>query len=69
MQVYRLTGIGDSLAANPVNNPSPALQVLYWIRRNGKQASDERIKSVAPDGEGTIIIQKLLSAKAIKPVG
>lgn len=68
MHVYRLTKIGDALSATPINNPTSAMQVLYWMRRNGGQASDERIRGVAPDGEGVSIIKRLLDARAIKVV-
>lgn len=69
MQVFSLTPVGRSLSSTPISNPTSAMQVLYWMRRNGGQASDERIRGVAPDGEGSLIIKKLLDAKAIKVVG
>ena len=69
MQVYGLTSIGKSLASNPTSNLTPAMRVLYMMKRNGGQASDERIKTILSDGEGYVVIQKLLGAKAIQVVG
>ncbi len=65
--MYRLTSIGDSLAATPSNNPSSALRVLYYIRRHGRSATEEQIRdNLGLDGmDLRLAMNSLMRNKAV----
>jgi hypothetical protein len=63
--------MGESLASNPTPEVTPAMQVLYWMRRNHGQATDDQIKQFAglSEWEAQQAINKLASVKAIVAIG
>lgn len=44
MRIYQLTAIGDGIASSPSHQVTPALKVLYFLRRKGGRATDEQLK-------------------------
>ncbi len=44
MKIYILTSVGDATSSNPNSSGSDAMRVLYWLRRHGKQGTDEQMK-------------------------
>ncbi len=73
MRIYELTNVGEALASNPTNKVTPAMKVLYWMRRHGGRATDEQIKQFAglTPSEAQGAINKLTSpgVRAIVSVG
>lgn len=73
MRIYAMTDIGESEASSPVNDPSPARKVLYYMRRrSSRAASDDMIASSVFDGDrsqANSAIGKLLKVKAVRQVG
>lgn len=43
MRIYVLTSVGEALSSNPSNSGSNAMRILYYLRRHGKQASDQQL--------------------------
>ncbi len=43
MKIIILTNIGDSIAANPNQSGSTASRILSYLRRHGRQSSDESL--------------------------
>ena len=73
MRIYQLTDIGESEASSPVNNPSPARRVLYYLRRrSNRSASDDMIAETVfggDKGEAQLAMNRLMRAKAVNLVG
>lgn len=73
MRIYRITEIGESEASTPVNNPSPARRVLYYLRRrSNRAASDDMIADSVFGGDRgqlQVAMSRLLRAKAVSLVG
>ena len=73
MRIYQLTDIGEHEASSPVNNPTPARRVLYYLRRRAsRSASDEMITEMVfggDKGEAQIAMSKLIRAKAVRLIG
>lgn len=68
MKIYTLTSVGIHESSSPVNNPSTARSLLYFMRRFGGSCSDERIKERF-GSEAQSAIREALRAKAIRVVG
>lgn len=43
MRIFLLTSVGDAIASNPNQSGSTASRVLSYLRRHGKQSSDEAL--------------------------
>jgi hypothetical protein len=43
VRVYRLTGIGKSVAANPNSGDTPGLKIVNFLRKHNGVASDDLI--------------------------
>ena len=73
MRIYQLTDIGESEASSPVNNPSPARRVLYYLRRrSNRSASDDMIAETVfggDKGEAQLAMSKLMRVKAVRTIG
>lgn len=71
MRIVTLTSIGQSLAANPNNSGSDASKVLYFLRRSGLSASDEKLMAHFGFDKRTLnkIIETLVGANAISVYG
>ena len=73
MRIYRITDIGESEASTPVNNPSDARRVLYYLRRrSNRAASDDMIATAVfggDKGQAQVAMSKLLRARAVNTVG
>lgn len=43
MRIYILTSVGNAIASNPNQSGSTASRILSYLRRHGKQSSDEAL--------------------------
>lgn len=73
MRIYQITDVGESEASTPVNDPTPARRVLYYLRkRSNRAASDDMITSSVfggDKGQANMAISRLLRANAVRTVG
>ncbi len=73
MRIYQLTDVGESEASTPVNNPSPARRVLYYLRkRSNESASDDMISEMVfggDRGQTQVALSNLMRAKAVRSLG
>ena len=75
MRIYQITDVGESEASTPVNEPTPARRVLYYLRkRSNRAASDDMIASSVfggDKGQASVAIGRLLRTQppAIKIIG
>ena len=73
MRIYQMTDIGESEASSPVNDPSPARMVLYYLRkRSNLAASDDMIAGTVFGGDKgatQLAMSRLLRAKAVRAIG
>ncbi len=47
MRIYQLTSVGQSIGANPTSELTPAMRVIYFLRKHGGRATDEQITMYA----------------------
>lgn len=73
MRIYQMTDVGESEGATPVNDPTPARRVLYYLRkRSNRAASDDMITDNVFNGdklETKKALGRLLQARAIISIG
>jgi len=73
VRIYQITDVGESEASTPVNDPTPARRVLYYLRkRSNRAASDDMITSSVFGGDkkqANMAISRLLRANAVRTVG
>jgi len=73
VRIYQITDVGESEASTPVNDPTPARRVLYYLRkRSNRAASDDMITSSVfggDKGQANMAISRLLRANAVRTVG
>jgi hypothetical protein len=66
MRVIALTETGNHLARQFGAQPTPAMRILWHLRRRGGASSDSQIKADVVDGEEyAIAMRKLRTAKAV----
>lgn len=70
MKIYQLTNVGNNLASSISHRQTPALRVLYFLKRRGGRGTDDQITDyITGDSRETgRIIGKLKSAKAVQEV-
>ncbi len=68
-----MTDVGESEASTPVNQPSDARRILYYLRkRSNRAASDDMISEGVFSGNksrANIAIGSLIKAKAAEYIG
>lgn len=71
MKIIYLTSIGRAMASAPSNNDSPAMRILFWLRRHGGQGTDEQIiDQLRLDGiQVRMATNSLLRNNAIRVIG
>lgn len=73
MRIYQITDIGEHEASTPINNPTPARRVLYYLRkRTNRAASDDMIAQAVFNGDRgqtQMAIRKLLQVNAVRSIG
>ncbi len=66
MRVVQLTDIGEHMSRSFGQEPTPAMKILWFIRRRGGTSSDTQIKEFVVDGsEYATAMRKLMQLKAI----
>jgi hypothetical protein len=66
MRVIALTATGEHLARQFGSQPTPAMRILWHLRRRGGSSSDVQIKSDVVDGEEyALAMRKLRNAHAV----
>lgn len=70
MRVYQLTSLGETTASAIVPNPSPAMRILYYLRRHGGSTTDDQIKLYSGIGnhDVAVLLQQLVNRHMVEKV-